>query len=168
MSVKRSWEPRTRRETMSRCSAVALAIDWLATARREVRDWSRLSPYPSIRRPQWPCGDHHQPHCPCELLWRCAMKSTYLGRSCRSLPAARRRRDAPLPRHSRIEVLDNGRSFLPQVCTSASMHRSHARVRVCKVCTYRAEERRGRVRERLVPSRKAAKTGPVHNNARTL
>ena len=39
------------------------------------------------------------------------MKSTYLGRSCRSLPAACRRRDVlevPLPRYSRIEVLDNG------------------------------------------------------------
>ena len=42
------------------------------------------------------------------------MKSTYLGRSSRSLPAARRHAvlEAPLPRHSRIEVLDNGRSFL--------------------------------------------------------
>ena len=67
---------------------------WLATARREVRDRSRSSPYPSIRRLQWPCGDRQQPHCPCELLWRRAMESTYLGRSCRSLPAACRRRGA--------------------------------------------------------------------------
>ena len=78
---------------MIRCSAVALAIGSPLPG-VEVRDRSLSSPYPSIRRPQWPCGDRQQPRCPCQLLWRCAMKSTYLGRSCHSLPAAHRRRGA--------------------------------------------------------------------------
>ena len=86
------WEPySTTNHNPVLCRSLG---HWLATARREVRDRSRSSPYPSIRRPQWPCGDRQQPRCPCELLWRCAMKSTYLGRSCRSLPAACRRRGA--------------------------------------------------------------------------
>ena len=55
---------------MIRCSAVALAIDSpVASARREVRDRLRSSPYPSIRWLQWPCGDRQQPHRPCELLF---------------------------------------------------------------------------------------------------
>ena len=101
---------------------------WLATARREVRDRSQSSSYPSIRRPQWPCGDRQQPRCPCELLWRREMKSTYLGRSCRSLPAACRRRGAESTTSQRLkEHRSRQRSKLLTSGFHRTTHASRAR-----------------------------------------
>ena len=62
------------------------------------------------------------------------MKSTYLGRSCRSLPAPQLELDAanavleaPLPRDSRnIDDLENGRSFyLGPSMVNAPHNRAH-------------------------------------------
>ena len=89
------------------------------------------------------------------------MKSTYLGRSCRSLPAARRRRGAgSITSHTLKDRSVRQPSKLFTSGLKLHMHGSRARVKFAE-----AEERRGRVRERLVPSRK---TGRVHINAGTL
>ena len=82
------------------------------------------------------------------------MKSTYLGRPCRSLPAARRQRGAGSTTSqtlTRYTFLKSRRSFRPRVFTVPPAHSSRTRGTV-KVPRTEECEWRGRVRERYVPS----------------
>ena len=88
------------------------------------------------------------------------MKSTYLGRSCRSLPAARRRRGAG---STTSQILKEHRSRERPKLFTSGLQRQHAVARELRSAG--PEERRGRVRERYVPWRK---TGHADFFAQTL
>ena len=81
------------------------------------------------------------------------MKSTYLGRSCRSLPAACRRRGAGSTTSQRLK--EHRSRERPKLLTSGLKLACTAAARVLSL--QGPEERRGRVRERYVPWRKTGR-----------